>query len=386
MVSTLDILAAKKELEKVIRREMHEAHKQLRRLEGLESERTSLRPHERDDAVIASARSSMKHSLFFRDKEQQVLSVICRLYQDRLSPEQWEAADVKERIRSLQKARELMLQDTVHPSAGDGEAMSMLLDEDFAAHSDAGSAYAKLYQALNQKSSYFPMESRLSIHGEKLWEDIEKDYASILKAGFEKSYRDFKNEAVTTKDVSSEPKIEVNSLEEKLAEFPRIDNRQPLEQTLKECNPKYKKGRCWIINCQRCVPTYEMRERGYDVTAKPKLFEIDYLSLHPFDVWENPEIHSTHGDGIAEIEDFLRKTGDGTRVQITAINKFGMCGHTFAAQIKGGVISFIDPQDGNMDMRKYFKYVKPDSVKFCRIDNVKVSSLILDCCEGVNRA
>lgn len=386
MASGLEILIAKRELAKVIERESHEVKKGTSRLERLyEAERMQRRLNTTEGAIAGTHRSKINRSLFFCDHEQQVSGVICGLYQNGLPPEQWEVADAKGRIQSLQKARELILQENIRPSVGNGEAMAKLLDKDFVANSDASIAYAKLYQVLSQETPNFPVEARLSERNQKLWADIEEDYTSILERGFEKSYKDFDSEAVARKELSVEPHREANSLAEKLAEFPRIDNRQTLEQTLKECNPNYKKDRCWKINCQRCVPTYEMRARGYDVTAKPRLFEIDYLAFQPFEVWENAEIHSTHGNGIAEIEDFLRKNGDGTRVQIIAINRFGSGGHTLVGQINDGVVSFIDPQDGNTDMRRYFTYVKPDSVKFCRIDNAKVSSLILDCCEGVKR-
>jgi SPP1 gp7 family putative phage head morphogenesis protein len=39
---------------------------------------------------------------------------------------------------------------------------------------------------------------------------------------------------------------------------------------LKGTNPNYALGWKYQNNCQRCVPAYELRRRGYDVTAKPK--------------------------------------------------------------------------------------------------------------------
>lgn len=233
------------------------------------------------------------------------------------------------------------MQENICPSVGNGEAMAKLLDKDFVTNCDASTAYAKLYQALSQETPDFPAETRLSERNQKLWADIEKDYTSILERCFEKSYKEFRKETIYNKDISVKSRKEMDSPEEKLAEFPRIDKQQTLEQSLKECNPNYEKAHCWMINCQRCVPIYEMRARGYDVTAKPRLFGLDYLAIQPFEVWENAEVHSTHGNGIAEIEDFLRKNGDQTRVQITAINKFGSGGHTFAAQINNGVIASL---------------------------------------------
>ena len=42
---------------------------------------------------------------------------------------------------------------------------------------------------------------------------------------------------------------------------------------------------CYQNNCQRCVVTYEARRRGYDVHAKPYLFQR--LDTLPFDDEEN---------------------------------------------------------------------------------------------------
>ena len=45
----------------------------------------------------------------------------------------------------------------------------------------------------------------------------------------------------------------------------------PMAQTeaMKGANPRYNLDLSYKINCQRCVPTYEMRRRGYDVAANP---------------------------------------------------------------------------------------------------------------------
>ena len=54
---------------------------------------------------------------------------------------------------------------------------------------------------------------------------------------------------------------------------------------LSQTNPNYDKGEKFEINCQRCVPAYEMRKRGYNVTAKPLPCDDDiyqYESSGPY--------------------------------------------------------------------------------------------------------
>ena len=60
-------------------------------------------------------------------------------------------------------------------------------------------------------------------------------------------------------------------MEKKLMQnFERVEEQQEFSEELKKCNPNFELGNQWKINCQRCVPTYEMRRRGYNVTASPK--------------------------------------------------------------------------------------------------------------------
>ena len=163
--------------------------------------------------------------------------------------------------------------------------------------------------------------------------------------------------------------------------FKEFDQRylEKLKYDLKECNPNYNLGREWRINCQRCVPTFEMRRRGYDVTAKPRGNGFDHLAFKPYDVWENPEVIKTRGNGQREIEDKMAQWGDGARAQVVIRWKGIPSGHTFFAERVNGKTHFYDPQNASVDVTKYFAHVEPNSVSFCRVDNLKPSEKINDC-------
>ena len=62
----------------------------------------------------------------------------------------------------------------------------------------------------------------------------------------------------------------------------RILESHDINSDLHKSNPNYKEGFEWQINCQRCVPTYEMRRRGYNVTALPanNIVQIIFLITH----------------------------------------------------------------------------------------------------------
>ncbi len=172
------------------------------------------------------------------------------------------------------------------------------------------------------------------------------------------------------------PKRELENQKEGLE---KVSFEDELEQSLKDCNPNYKNGIEWKTNCQRCVPTFELRRRGYDVTALPRIAEEDILAYEPFSVWENPDIIVCQDNGKADIENQMAKWGDGARAQITVKWKNTNSGHTFMAEQVDGKTIFYDPQTGKMDVSKYFNNVEMDSVEFCRIDNLNVTNRIKSC-------
>lgn len=166
-------------------------------------------------------------------------------------------------------------------------------------------------------------------------------------------------------------------------DWEKINVQHEVQRDLDASNPNFEMGREWKINCQRCVPTFEMRRRGYDVTAKPKPVDDLDLSYRPFDVWEKPDVISCKGDGLQDVQNSMAKWGDGARAQVVVVWKNTNSGHTFSAEQVDGKTRFYDPQSGSSDVIRYFKNVEPDSVKICRIDKLDVTDKILDCCRKV---
>lgn len=167
-----------------------------------------------------------------------------------------------------------------------------------------------------------------------------------------------------------------------LGQWPDLPPDAGFEEKLEGTNPNYELGVEWQINCQRCVPTFEMRLRGYDVTAQPCFNEWDDdLPYFPFEVWENADVKQCpFGDGKRDIEAQMSEWGDGARAQITVLWEGGG-GHTFTAIQENGVTKFIDPQTGEVDASGHFDYVRAGKTEFCRIDNLQPSEKMLKCCE-----
>ena len=151
--------------------------------------------------------------------------------------------------------------------------------------------------------------------------------------------------------------------------------------SLSKVNPRYNENAAaWSDNCQRCVPAYEMRRRGYDVSAIPYAKGDDYLCYHPYDVWKDPIVHNTPGSGREAIESAMASYGDGARAQVTLDWNDSEGGHTFIAERNNGKTSFIDPQTGDKDVGWYFDHAAPGKTQFARIDNLTPSDRIFNCC------
>ena len=128
-----------------------------------------------------------------------------------------------------------------------------------------------------------------------------------------------------------------------------------------------------------------MRSRGYAVTAFPCVDDNDYLSYHPYDVWESPDVINASGNGLKDIQNSMSNWGDGSRAQVCLQWDTGDGGHTFMAEQRNGKTYFVDPQTGDTDVSWYFDEARPGSVSFCRTDQLMPSSHILNCCKGARK-
>jgi hypothetical protein len=157
-----------------------------------------------------------------------------------------------------------------------------------------------------------------------------------------------------------------------------------VDDSIKGVNPHYLKSRAHQRNCQRCVPTFEMRCRGYDVKAKPAiLVGTDDLAKKWDSIFKDADwIRCSSGDGMKQIEDNMIVWGNNARAEVYVIwEGKNPSAHVFVAVNNNGAVIFKDPQSGILDVKNYFNYIKPGSVRICRIDNLEPTSLICDCCE-----
>lgn len=167
------------------------------------------------------------------------------------------------------------------------------------------------------------------------------------------------------------------------AKFSRKSQLTDYTDDLAKVNPNWHTNKAyeWTHNCQRCVPTYEMRRRGFNVTAKPRPRDDDKIAMQPWIVWQNAKPMSFKGK--KDIEAAMSKMGDGARVQIKMVFKSTGTGHTFIAEQLGGKTVYLDPQTGKA-CSEYFNDKATSNGwnnLFWRIDNLEPSDLIEECCE-----
>lgn len=155
-------------------------------------------------------------------------------------------------------------------------------------------------------------------------------------------------------------------------------------------NPKYLTGRSYQINCQSCVVANEMRRRGLTVSARPntkKWDSVPYrLSYQTELIWIDPktgqlpqlqEIYAMTETAAAV--DWARRTAEPGRYHLRFHWK-SRGGHIITFERKeDGTGLFYDPQTGGKYQEDQFYYdrIKIDSLRFYRVDNLRVDTSMI---------
>lgn len=176
-------------------------------------------------------------------------------------------------------------------------------------------------------------------------------------------------------------------------QFRKITGDHTASQDLAAVNPGYADSRSardfkYTHNCQRCVPAYEMRRRGYDVVAKPREIDKDGKPSTTDSVWngwmnvfKGIQFERCNGTGKAKCDSLMKQWGDGARAEVYVSWSGRNSGaHVFVAENRDGKVVYLDPQTGKEDVSGYFKLVRKGSTMIARIDNLDPSDLIDGCC------
>ena len=136
-------------------------------------------------------------------------------------------------------------------------------------------------------------------------------------------------------------------------------------------------------NCQRCVIAYELRRRGYDVTAQPT-FKGDIL---PTGVTRADGLRYGHWMGAFQgakpeklansskaLTEKMSEWGNGSRAILQVSWKGGHSGHVINLEYRNGRVLLFDPQIGKRyNANELFAVVKPGRTQIVRVDNLRPS-------------
>lgn len=134
-------------------------------------------------------------------------------------------------------------------------------------------------------------------------------------------------------------------------------HRTSIERDVPATNPKYFDGPEYRVNCQRVAQAYELRTRGYDVTANPNIKGVDKALTEQeiFGRWTDTGTAPSSGNDFirttstAQIMSVAEAWGPGARGWI--VNEWkGGGAHIFNFEVmKNGRVRFYDAQPGKTD-------------------------------------
>lgn len=164
------------------------------------------------------------------------------------------------------------------------------------------------------------------------------------------------------------------------------------DKVLSGTNPNYKPGlsdtarkeeRDYNDNCANCVVAYEMRCRGYNVTAQP-LSANKKLRSNPFSAWQDGEKKRLLINNINELLKYMDDMPDGSRVQIAVDYQKNVWdsrpGHTCIISRENGKNIFKDPQRGGIIDNTDRLFSNVETIGYLRIDDLEVTDRGISAC------
>lgn len=160
-----------------------------------------------------------------------------------------------------------------------------------------------------------------------------------------------------------------------------------VDEAAKLTNPHFKSGREWRYNCQRCVFAYEMLRRGYNVEAKPRIFDgTDRLPYgDSTGGWKQvmtgmEQVNMPSRNTIAKMDAQMAQWGDGSRAIVRVTWKGSRSGHVFVAEQVNGQTHYIDPQVGtHIKIESYMSEAIKGRTQLLRMDKAQPTDLIDKC-------
>lgn len=163
------------------------------------------------------------------------------------------------------------------------------------------------------------------------------------------------------------------------------------DEAMKGANPHYSVNFAeYSENCQRAVVAYELRRRGYTVTAQPTYkgdtlgYSVPHVNkdggrnglwMGAFQGAKTQTIGaSTRKKTIANIEAAMSGFGSGSRAIVRVQWSGNNGGHVFNAEREGSKTVYRDAQTGRkVNISHYMDMARPSKTQIVRTDNLRIS-------------
>lgn len=186
---------------------------------------------------------------------------------------------------------------------------------------------------------------------------------------------------------------------DKLTKFSKKKREFTMAEDCKDVNPLYKtKESDKTHNCVFCSVAYDMRRRGFDVTAKPSYDghrETELLKWYPKAKLKSIDRNRGTEGGVFSKEKYVRETiseltkqGNGARGCMTfdwdlpVVSTNFKIAHNVAYEVQDGKVLILDAQSGKIssDTTKFLKHT--NDITYVRLDNVDYDpKKIKECCQ-----
>jgi hypothetical protein len=173
-----------------------------------------------------------------------------------------------------------------------------------------------------------------------------------------------------------------------------LSNPDTIENAVKFTNPKFG-STGYDNNCARVIQAYELRRRGFDVTANAFNTNLSFMQSPKFYLggWKNPITGQTANNLTSVVPTFLKGQqkiltfGEGARGAVSFQYKGkSAAGHTLNWEVVNNKVVWLDAQDGtlgDMAIRKHVGKVK--NIQVVRLDDLEPSAHTASYLEEVTR-
>lgn len=176
-----------------------------------------------------------------------------------------------------------------------------------------------------------------------------------------------------------------------MREVPKTQSAESIEESCKNVNPHFGHDDKYSTNCASCSVAFELRQRGYDVQARPRNYSENVANFwndnkrgrgsftDSFSTMDAYYIGTTRkANAKADLESEMQKYGNGSRAIVFIEWDGRKVGHYFNIVNDGGNIEYIDSQISKSGeyVSDYLKDAKPSRTRIFRTDDKELDEYV----------